>query len=99
MDGFDWDEGNREKCCKHGLSIEDVEHVMLTPLFVTADRIHSDQETRRIAIGRTPAGRHAFVVFTERVRQGRSLCRPISARFMRAKELRRYEQALTRTED
>lgn len=99
MDGFDWDDGNREKCCKHGLSLEEVERVLSAPLAVSADRDHSDQEERRIAIGVTPSGRHVFVVFTERVRHGRSLLRPISARFMREKELRRYEQAFADTED
>ena len=99
MDGFDWDDGNREKCCKHGLSREEVEHVLLRPLAVTEDFAHSDQEARRIAIGLTPSGRHVFVVFTKRLRQGRSLCRPISARFMRGKELRRYEQAIADTKD
>jgi len=99
MNGFDWDDGNREKCRKHGLTLEEVEQVLLTPLAVTADTVHSNREQRRIAIGLTLSGRHAFVVFTERVRRGRSLCRPISARFMREKELRRYEQTIAKTDD
>lgn len=99
MNSFDWDQGNREKCRKHGITQEEVEHVLLTPLAVTADWNHSDYEERRIAIGVTPSGRHAFVVFTERMRDGRALLRPISARFMREKELRRYEQAIAKVRD
>ena len=99
MDGFDWDDGNRGKCRKHGLSREEVEHVLLGPLAVTEDPAHSDHEARRIAVGLTPSGRYAFVVFTNRMRDGRSLCRPISARFMREKELRRYEQAIADLQD
>lgn len=99
MDGFDWDDGNSEKCRKHGMTLEEVEHVLLAPLAVTADGDHSNYEERRIAIGLTPSGRHAFVVFTERRRQGRLLLRAISARFMREKELRRYEQAIAEIQD
>ena len=94
MDGFDWDDGNREKCLKHGITVAEVEHVLRAPRAVTLDHGHSNYEVRHIAIGLTPSGRYAFVVFTERAVQGRSLLRPISARFMRQKELRRYEQAL-----
>jgi len=25
--GFDWDDGNREKCCKHGVTREEIEGV------------------------------------------------------------------------
>lgn len=25
--GFDWDEGNREKCAKHGVTIEEIERI------------------------------------------------------------------------
>jgi uncharacterized DUF497 family protein len=30
-DDFDWDDGNREKCQRHGLTIADIEHVLATP--------------------------------------------------------------------
>ena len=31
MGGFDWDDGNSEKCRKHGMTLEEVEHVLLAP--------------------------------------------------------------------
>jgi uncharacterized DUF497 family protein len=27
--GFEWDEANREKCEKHGVSIVEIEHVLI----------------------------------------------------------------------
>lgn len=99
MDGFDWDDGNREKCRKHGLTLEEVEHILTAPLAVTADLAHSDGEARYIAIGRTPSGRFAFVAFTERRRRSRLLRRPLSARFMHDREVRRYEQAFAKIRD
>jgi uncharacterized DUF497 family protein len=50
--GFDWDAGNRAKCQKHGLSIEDVEHVLAhnETVIIPLDRY---EEPRFIAVGRT----------------------------------------------
>lgn len=53
--GFDWDEGNRTKCTRHGVAID------------------------------------VFVAFTLRVRAGHRWIRPISARYMHAKEIPHYE--------
>jgi uncharacterized protein len=95
MDSFDWDDGNREKCRKHGMTIAEIESILREPLALTADLAHSGLEERFIAIGRTASGRFAFVAFTRRTRGERILLRPVSARFMHAREVRRYEQALT----
>jgi uncharacterized protein len=46
-------------------------------------------EQRFIAIGRTSTGRHVFVAFCWRA--GR--IRPISARYMHAREIARHDQA------
>lgn len=86
--GFDWDEGNLAKCGRHGVSRQAVETLFNQPLALFADPAHSRKEQRFRAIGRT-AGRHVFVVFTLR-RSG--LIRPISARYMHAKEIRAYEE-------
>lgn len=43
-------------------------------------------------MGLTGSGRPAFVAFTVRVFHGAHLIRPISARFMHTKEVRKYEQ-------
>jgi len=92
-DGFDWDAGNRGKCQKHGLSIEQIEHVVShAQTLIVHDIKNSANETRFIAVGRTAEGRFAFVAFTYRTRDGRILLRPISARYMHGKEIRRHEK-------
>lgn len=59
---------------------------------VYADPDHSVDEQRLRAIGRTAEGRSLIVAFTLRRLAGLRLLRPISARYMHAKEVRRYEQ-------
>ena len=88
--GFDWDDGNRFKCQKHGMGLTDIEEVFADVIQVAVDEGHSTTEARQLAIGRTRAGRPAFVVFTLRLIEGRTLIRPVSARYMHAKEVKRY---------
>jgi uncharacterized DUF497 family protein len=91
--GFDWDEGNRAQCQKHGLSLAEIEWVLRHGLLrVTDDDKHSLGEKRLIAIGRTQAGRFVLVGFTLRKRRGDAFIRPITARYMHVREMRRYEQ-------
>ncbi len=85
--GFQWDEANRQHCRKHGMTPDEIETIFRGSVRVAPDWTHSAQETRFIAIGRTEKGRAAFVVFTMRD----SLIRPLSARYMHAKEVARYE--------
>ncbi|MEX2318449.1 MAG: BrnT family toxin [Bauldia sp.] len=61
------------------------------PVFAT-DIGHSPLEERVRAIGQAASGRFVFVVFTVRHKAGKSLIRPISARYMHRREIRRYEQ-------
>jgi hypothetical protein len=91
--GFNWDEGNLAKCQKHGLSLADVEFVLANSKSIVLPATGLD-ETRLIAIGPTPQGRLAFVVFTTREKGGRSILRPISARYMHRKEISKYGQAI-----
>ena len=91
FDGFDWDEGNSTKCESHGLSIAEIEAMFRIEPRVAPDLAHSVDEQRLIAVGRTGAGRPIFVAFTLRERNGRRLIRPISARYMHLREIRRYE--------
>ena len=93
VDGFDWDAGNTEKCCKHGVSTAEIEGLFHRAPRVAPDIHHSVAEQRFLAVGRTGAGRPVFVAFTLRVLEGMRLIRPISARFMHAEEVRRYEEA------
>lgn len=85
--GFDWDAGNRSKCRKHGVTTGDIESLFTKPVLIIDDPFDPTIETRYRAIGRSNSGRLIFVVFTLRG----DLIRPISARFMHAKEIERYE--------
>jgi uncharacterized protein len=90
--GFDWDEGNLEKCQKHGVSIAEIEGLFRRPHSVRVDAEHSLAEERLRAIGRTDTGRYVFLVFTIRERDGELFLRPISAPYMHAKEVVYYEK-------
>ncbi len=54
--------------------------------------LHSKPEERFKAIGKTDKGRGIFVVFTLRTQRGKTLIRPISARYMHRKEMDHYEK-------
>ncbi|MEQ8736325.1 MAG: BrnT family toxin [Rhodospirillaceae bacterium] len=95
--GFEWDDANREKCRKHGLTLEEIESVFHGTVMVLPDPDHSIGEQRFRAIGKTNiqpavANRYVFVVFTLRNRNGQTYIRPISARYMHRKEIHRYEK-------
>ena len=89
--GFDWDDGNLEKCRKHGVSIGEIEALLSSDPHVAPDLEHSAEEDRFIAVGRTAAGRPLFVAFMFRMKDGERLVRPVSARYMHRKEIERYE--------
>jgi uncharacterized protein len=91
VQGFDWDRGNRRKCTRHGVSIAEVEAVFAGESRVAPDLKHSRAETRFVAIGRGLGDRPVFVAFTFRIIAGHRLIRPISARYMHAKEIARYD--------
>jgi uncharacterized DUF497 family protein len=93
---FDWDDGNREKCCKHGVSIADIEAMLLRPFAVFPDPQHSRTVERFKSIGTTEQGRYILVVFTLRTRPGVLLIRPISARYMRRKGVEYYEKEIAK---
>lgn len=91
IDGFDWDSGNLQKCQKHGLSVAEIEAFLLADPRTAPDLKHSVREDRLMAVGRDSRGRAVFVVFTIRVRGGRRLIRPLSARYMHKTEIEGYE--------
>ena len=92
IDGFDWDAGNLAKCQKHGVSIAEIEAMFRGGPAVYADPGHSLTEQRLRAVGRTAADRAVVVAFTLGRRAGGTWVRPISARYMHAKEVSRYER-------
>ncbi len=96
--GFDWDGGNRDKCRQHGLSLRTIEAVFHEPVALFHDPVHSGDEERLKAIGKTSTGRSALIVFTLREREGQIFIRPISARYMHAKEVANYEEEAAKLE-
>lgn len=89
--GFDWDDGNLEKNWKlHRVTFWEAEEIFFNePLVIMADKEHSEQEARYLALGQTDSGRLLFISLTVR----RSLIRVISARDMTRREVRTYEQS------
>lgn len=89
LDGFEWDEGNRDKNrLKHKVSNGECEEVFFNqPLIILDDAVHSQDEARYAAYGVTNAGRRLMVYFTVREIK----YRVISARDMHRKERQFYE--------
>ena len=91
--GLDWDDANLSKCQKHGVPVEEIEAMFAGEPKYSPDVAHSIDEQRYLATGRTLEGRPLYVVFTIRDRDGGRYVRPISARYMHAKEAARYGHA------
>lgn len=75
-----------------------IESLFQRPIAVLPDPVHSRGETRFKAIGKTDEGRHVLIVFTLRRRVGEIFIRPISARYMHAKEVKHYEKEAAKIE-
>ncbi len=90
VNGFDWDEGNREKnWINHQVSTGECEEVFFNlPLLLQPDPAHSSTESRYFVLGQTNAGRHLFIAFTLR----NDKIRVISARDMSKKEEVAYDE-------
>lgn len=96
FDGFDWDNGNSEKCLKHGVSLVQIEELFSRKILVAPDVTHSLLENRFRAIGTTKEERYIFIIFTMRQNGKMLLIRPISARFMHKKEIKAHEKEISR---
>lgn len=88
--GLDWDDGNLDKCRTHGVSIAEIESMFAGEPIYSPDIAHSVEEQRFLATGRSATGRALFVIFTVREHDGGLYVRPISARYMHAKEAARH---------
>ena len=85
IEGFDWDDGNRQKSSKHLVTQLEAEEVFAnSPLLVVEDVKHSGSEQRYQALGKSFEGRLLFVAFT--LRQAETKIRVISVRDMHRKE-------------
>jgi hypothetical protein len=91
VNGFEWDEGNRDKnWINHQVTTGECEEVFFNlPLFLQADLTHSEREARSFVLGHTNEGRYLFIVFTIRSDK----IRVISARDMSNKERTAYGEA------
>ena len=80
--GFKWDEGNaRKNVEKHSVSQTEAEQMFFNePLLTVPDVVHSGDEIRMHALGRSEGGRLLHVTFT--LRQHDTKIRIISARDM-----------------
>ena len=90
--GFDWDQGNIQKCNLHGVTLLEIEEVFAGDPLVGPDIHNSGTEERFRVFGRNRAGRAIFLVFTFRDIEGQNIVRPISARYMHAKEVDLYDK-------
>ncbi len=92
LEGFDWDDGNRDKNWKlHKVAWTEAEEAFLNePVLLLPDPKHSQLEDRFALLGRTLADRRLSIIFT--IRQNR--VRVISAREMSRKERRVYDEAI-----
>ena len=97
VSGFDWDDGNRKKCQKHGVSIAEIEVLFVGSPHIAPNPKHSAEEDRFVAIGRTSTGRPVFVAFTMRTKNKGRFIRPVSARYMHAEEIAAYEKESSTT--
>jgi uncharacterized DUF497 family protein len=87
---FEWDDDKAaSNHTKHGVSFFESRTVFFDPRIVdNPDLDHSEDEPRRLAIGRSSFGRLLSVVYTER---GDNI-RIVSARTATRTERRRYEE-------
>ena len=87
---FEWDEGNKEKPKKHGLTPEETEEAFFdTKKIVFTDWMHSKTEGRITLLGKTKKGRLLNITYTMRVKK----IRIITARPINRKEVSLYEKA------
>lgn len=87
---FDWDEGNRDKPKKHGVTIDEAEEVFFDDnKVVFSDWGHSTKEKRSTLLGKTRKDRLLNITYTIRKRK----IRIITARDINRREVQLYEKA------
>ena len=88
---FDWDSGNSDKnLIKHNVSMQEAEEVFVSePLIILEDLVHSANEKRLNALGKTFNQRKLYLSFTIR----NNKIRIISVRDMDKREKNNYEKA------
>jgi len=89
---FDWDDANRRKCQKHGVSVSEIEFLFTNNPQTIYDHKHSNVETRYFVVGKNKKDRYVFVSFTYRIKNDIRSIRPFSARYMHKKEVNNYKR-------
>ena len=90
ISGFDWDKGNLEKNrIKHNVTKEECEEIFFNqPLQIFDDEVHSKNEKRYGALGKTNKGRKLVAFFTIR----KNKIRIISARNQGNRDKKLYQE-------
>lgn len=86
---FEWDDGNRGKVSKR-MDIPIAESAFLGEPQILFDAVHSKIEPRWFLMNRVDS-QHVFLVFTLR----KNKIRILSARYMHAKEVKKYAQKIS----
>ncbi len=86
---FDWDEGNKDKPKKHGVTIDEAEEAFFDEnKVVFSDWAHSTREKRFTLLGETIKERLLNITYTIRKKK----IRIITARDINKKEVQLYEK-------
>jgi len=93
VNGFEWDDGNRDKCQNMASRSRKSKTCLCAALVLRPIPNIPAEEERLIAVGKTTAGRSLFAAFTIRTKGGRILIRVVTARYMHEKEIAAYEKA------
>jgi uncharacterized DUF497 family protein len=89
---FDWDDGSRNQCQRHGVSIVEIETLFRRAIVILPDAAHSVMEEHFSAEGKTEEDRHVVIALTLRVYRDVFYSRPISARDMYRREIESDEE-------
>jgi len=65
IEGFEWDEANRQHVARHGISPEEAEEAVTTDS-LDVDVQQHESEPRVLCFGRTKSGRLLTVLYAER---------------------------------
>ena len=89
---LDWDDRNLEHVTKHGVARSEIEQAFRNDPLIVPDPYPGSVEARWRAIGKNDDDPHIFVVYTYRLVGNGLRVRPISARYMRNREIESYEE-------
>lgn len=89
---FEWDDANLEHTAKHGVTRSEIEFVLNNNPMIRPDPYPPEIEQRWRGIGPDAAGDMLFIVFMVKAEADRLTLRPISARRMHEREVKKYDR-------